>query len=76
MNTIGIERNLDRARIKKLLIIGLVASLITGIGDFLLGYAEESAGGSFASSVMSGAPNLSDFQMIAGGLCGLFGIFL
>ena len=76
MNTIGINHNLDRARIKKLLTIGLAASIITGIGDFLLGYAEETAGGSFAASVMSGAPNLADWQMIAGGLCGLFGILL
>ena len=37
MNTIGIYNNLDRARIRKLLIIGLAASLMTGIGDFLLG---------------------------------------
>ena len=76
MNTIGIDHNLDRARIKKLLTIGLVASCITGIGDFLLGYAEETARSNFAASVMSSAANLADWQMIAGGLCGLFGIFL
>lgn len=68
MNTIGINHNLDRARIKKLLSIGLFASILTGIGDFLLGYAEEIPGGNFASSVMAGAPNLADGQMIAGGL--------
>lgn len=76
MNTIGIDNNLDRQRIKKLLTIGLFASVITGIGDFLLGYAEETAGGGFAAGVMSGAPNLTDAQMIAGGLLGFFGIFL
>ena len=76
MNSIGIENNLDRARIKKLLAIGLFASVLTGIGDFLLGYAEETTGGNFAASVMSGAQNLADWQMIAGGLCGLFGIFM
>ena len=37
MNTIGIDNNLDRPRIKKLLVIGLFASFITGIGDFMLG---------------------------------------
>ena len=37
MNAIGIDRNLDRARIKKLLTIGLFASILTGIGDFILG---------------------------------------
>ena len=76
MNTIGIDHNLDRPRIKKLLTIGLFASILTGIGDFLLGYAENTAGVSFATSVMAGAPNLTDWQMIAGGLFGFFGIFL
>ena len=76
MNTIGINHNLDRARIKKLLSIGLFASILTGSGDFLLGYAEEIPGVNFASSVMAGAPNLADGQMIAGGLLGFFGIFL
>ena len=76
MNTIGIDHNLDRARIRKLLSIGLFAAIITGIGDFLLGYAESTAAGSFASSVMASAPNLTDWQMIAGSLLGLFGIFL
>jgi len=33
MNTIGIDHNLDRARIRKLLTIGLFASVLTGIGS-------------------------------------------
>ncbi|MBQ8995269.1 MAG: hypothetical protein IJ091_05600 [Oscillospiraceae bacterium] len=76
VNTIGIDDNLDRQRIKKLLLIGFISSIVTGIGDFLLGYADEISGTSFASSIMSGAPDLSDGQMIAGGLLGVFGIFL
>lgn len=76
MNTIGIDHNLDRLRIRKLLCIGLFASIVTGIGDFLLGYAENTAGNSFAASVMAGAANLSDWQMITGSLLGFFGIFL
>ncbi len=76
MNAIGIDRNLNRARIRKLLTIGLFASVLTGIGDFLLGYAESTAGGSLAASVMASAPNLTDWQMIVGGLFGFFGIFL
>ena len=64
MNTIGIDRNLDRARIRKLLMIGLFASALTGIGDFLLGYADSPAGSSIATSVMASAPNLQDWQMI------------
>ena len=76
MNTIGIDYNLDRARIRKLLTIGLFASVLTGIGDFLLGYADSTAGSSIATSVMASAPNLQDWQMIVGGLLGFFGIFL
>ena len=76
MNTIGIDRNLDRSRIRKLLTIGLFASIITGIGDFLLGYADSTAGSSIATSVMASAPNLPDWQMITGSLLGFFGIFL
>jgi len=76
MNTIGIDHNLDRARIRKLLAIGLFASILTGIGDFLLGYAENTAGVSVSTSVMASAPNLADWQMIVGGLLGFFGIFL
>lgn len=76
MNTIGIDHNLDRPRIRKLLAIGLFASVLTGIGDFLLGYAESTAGSSLAASVMASAPNLTDRQMITGSLLGFFGIFL
>ena len=76
MNTIGIDHNLDRPRRQKLLAIGLFASVLTGIGDFLLGYAESTAGSSLATSVMASAPNLTDWQMITGSLFGFFGIFL
>lgn len=76
MNTIGIDRNLDRARIRKLLVIGLFASILTGIGDFLLGFADEVPATSIATIALAGAPNLTDWQMIAGGLLGFVGIFL
>ena len=78
MNTIGIDNNLDRPRIKKLLVIGLFASFLTGIGDFILGYgaAENMENYGLAASVLASAPNLADWQMIAGGLLGFFGIFL
>lgn len=38
MNTIGIDHNLDRPRIRKLLTIGLVASVLTGIGTMFLSF--------------------------------------
>lgn len=77
MNTIGIDKNLNRARIRKLLTIGLFASIMTGVGDFLLGYGADTAGLSgVAGEVMNNAPNVADWQLIAGGLLGFFGIFL
>ena len=70
MNTIGIDHNLDRARIRKLLAIGLFAAILTGIGDFMLGYghAENMENYGLAASVLASAPNLADWQMIVGGL--------
>ena len=77
MNTIGIDHNLDRMRIRKLLAIGLFASFLTGIGDFMLGYgaAENMGNYGLAAGVLASAPNLADGQMIVGGLLGFFGIF-
>ena len=76
MNPLGIYNNLNRERIRKLLTIGLFASILTGIGDFLLGYAAEEPAVNLAASIMASAPNLSNGQMIAGSLLGFFGIFL
>ncbi len=76
MNTLGIDNNLDRARIRKLLLIGLHASFMTGAGDFLIGFGEEIRGNILASNVMSNAMNLSDAQLIWGGRLGFIGIFL
>ena len=77
MNTIGIDDNLDRARIGKLLSIGLFGCALTGVGDFLLGYAEpaEVVGGTF-EAMLATAPNLSDGALFAGGLLGVFGLFI
>lgn len=76
MNNIGINNNLDRTRIRKLLIIGLLGSTITGAGDFLLGFGEEMEASGLAESLMANAINLSDRQLIWGGLLGAFGLFL
>ena len=76
MNTIGINHNLDRQRIRKLLLIGLIASVMTGIGDFLLGFADEVESSGLAEALMANAPNLVDWQLIAGSLLGFLGIFL
>ncbi len=76
MNTIGIDHNLDRKRIRKLLIIGLIASVMTGAGDFLLGFGEEMEASGPAERLMANAMHLSDSQLIWGGLLGAFGLFL
>jgi len=77
MNTIGIDDNLDRPRIRKLLIIGLFGCALTGAGDFLLGYAEPAkvVSGVF-DAMLATAPNLSDGALFSGGLLGVFGLFV
>ena len=68
MNTIGINNNLDRTRIKKLLAIGLFASALTGAGDFLLGFGEEVSGESITSRIMANAGRLAgNGRSVSGG---------
>ena len=77
MNTIGIDNNLDRARIRKLLAIGLFGCVLCGAGDFLLGYAVPAdIGGGMIEQVVATAPNCSDTQLIAGGMLGMVGLFI
>ncbi len=76
MNRIGIEDNLNRNRIKKLLLIGLFASIMTGIGDFLIGYGPEVSGNGFAAQLMANVDSVSDTQFIWGSLLGFVGLFL
>ena len=66
MNTIGIDHNLTRQRIRKLLIFGVIGSVLTGIGDFLLGYGEHVSADThgLAEMMMANALNLSDAQLI------------
>ena len=77
MNTIGIDDNLNRARIRKLLLIGLFGCVLTGLGDFLLGYATPAdvLDGPF-DAMLATAPNMSDAALFAGGLLGMVGLFI
>ncbi len=75
-NATGTTHNLDRARIRKLLIIGLVGAVMTGVGDFLLGFGDSLPASGLAESMLASAPNLSDAQLVAGGLLGVIGLFL
>lgn len=76
MNTIGIDHNLNRERIRKLLLFGVFGSVMTGIGDFLVGFGEEVETSGLAESVMANAANMSDAQLIWGGLLGAAGLLL
>lgn len=76
MNNTNHTYDLNRKELRTLLLIGLAGAVLTGAGDFLLGYAEETPGMNFAAQVMSGAANLTDAQMIAGSLLGMFGILM
>ncbi len=78
MNAIGIDHNLNRERIRKLLTFGVIGSMLTGIGDFLIGFGEEVSTGAdgLAEKVMDNALNLSDAQLIWGGLLGVIGLLL
>ena len=77
MNTIGIDDNLNRARIRKLLLIGLFGCVLTGLGDFLLGYGvpADVPEGPF-DAILATAPNMSDSAFFAGGLLGMVGLFI
>lgn len=76
MNTIGIDHNLNRERIRKLLIFGVIGSVLTGAGDFLVGFGEEVETSGLAESMMANAVNMSDAQLVCGGLLGVFGLLL
>lgn len=73
---IGISRQLDMPRVKKLLSIGLVASVLHFIGDMILGWGveDESLVGIFRMiSAYTGTP---DSGIFAAALLGLFGMVL
>lgn len=76
INTIGIDHNLNRDRIRKLLIFGVIGSVLTGAGDFLVGFGEEMETSGLAESMMANAMNMSDAQLVCGGLLGAFGLLL
>lgn len=76
MSAIGIDGNLDRARIRLLLVVGLIGSVLTGAGDFLLGFGDELPSANLAEDLMASAPNLADWQLVCGGFFGVVGIFM
>lgn len=74
MNHIGIDKTLDKQRIRKLLIIGLFAGIMVFVGDYILGYGtgDESLYG--LERKLSAYLSLSDTQIFVSALLGFIGI--
>ena len=73
-NNIGIDKTLDKQRIRKLLIIGSFAGIMVFVGDFILGYGtgDESLVG--LERKLSAYLSLSDTQIFVSALLGFIGI--
>ena len=74
MNHIGIDKTLDKQRIRKMLIIGLFAGIMVFVGDYILGYGtgDESLYG--LERKLSAYLSLSDTQIFVSALLGFIGI--
>ena len=75
-NDIGITRQLDIPRIKKLLKIGLFASLLHFAGDMILGWGVEDETLTGIQRMLSAYTGTSDGGIFAAALLGLFGMVL
>ncbi len=75
-NDIGISRQLDRPRIRKLLSIGLFASLLHLAGDILLGSGVQDETREGLARMLSAYAGASDGRIFAAALLGLFGTAL
>lgn len=75
-NDIGISRELDWPRIKKLLTIGLFASVLHLAGDLILGWGVEDDTLEGVLQMLSVYTSTSDSGLFAAALLGLFGVVL
>lgn len=75
-NSIGIDGQCDWKRIKKLMIIGLFASILVFVSDWVLGFDEGMDGLSGLESYFSIYKGKSDFTYFFSSLLGMIGIFL
>lgn len=75
-NDIGISRELDMPRIKKLLSIGLFASVLHFVGDMILGCGIEDETLTGILRMISAYTGPSDGGIFAAALLGLFGMVL
>ena len=75
-NDIGISRQLDWPRIRKLMAIGLFAALLTLIGDMLLGWGVEDTSLTGLARMLSAYVHTSDGGIFAAAILGMTGITL
>ena len=75
-NDIGISSKLDMPRIKKLLSIGLLASVLHFAGDMLLGWGVEDEALTGISRMLSAYTGTSDGGIFAAALLGMLGMVL
>lgn len=73
---IGISRQLDWARVKKLLSIGLLAAMLHLIGDVILGWGTEDESLMGLARMLSAYTGTSDGGIFAASLLGLLGVTL
>ena len=75
-NDIGISQKLDLPRIKKLLSIGLFASVLHFVGDMILGWGTEDETLTGIFRMLSAYTDTSDGGIFAATMLGLFGMTL
>ena len=75
-NDIGISRQLDWPRVRKLLTIGVFGSLLHLIGDFILGWGVENEKLEGILRMLSAYTATADGGILAAALLGLFGMVL
>ena len=75
-NDIGISRQLDWPRIRKLLTIGLVAALLHWTGDLILGWGVEDESLTGVFRMLSAYTSTADGGLFAAALLGLLGMTL
>ena len=73
-NDIGIDRNLDWKRIRKLLVIGLLAGCMVLAGDMLLGWGVHDPGKTGLEGFLSSYLTISDSRIFWSAFLGLIGI--
>lgn len=76
LNDIGISRQLDWPRIRKLLTIGLIASVMHFIGDMLLGWGAEDETLNGFARMLSAYTSTSDVGILTAVILGLTGMTL